>query len=189
MENFHMGIIQHRGKPKDPSVNAIASTRWGRPGEPHGEKQLKGIALYDKFHERTHDQRVGTLIHEASHAVGGTRDYFTPDKSGKMRAISGKETAKLGPGPGKLCGYLGKNFEELRDKASSVMHLNADSYKLFAYTIHHGTITTKIPAKPQAPPAGPSVPAPSRTPSDRPSTASDPIAFGDNTKQPKTTFR
>ncbi|KAF9044149.1 hypothetical protein BJ165DRAFT_1405003 [Panaeolus papilionaceus] len=74
------------------------------------------------------EDAAGTIIHEASHALVGTTDYFYP---------TGKPYLKGDPVPadkvkaGVLVGYKDSNLKQLIQIASAEMHNNADSYPPF----------------------------------------------------------
>ncbi|KAF9523507.1 hypothetical protein CPB83DRAFT_862811 [Crepidotus variabilis] len=107
------------------------------------DRKSKEVYLGPNFHSefKSDQQRAGTLIHEASHALVGTSDYFAKSDG---KPISTHEAKKLKIGS--VCGGVSKDFQKL-DTCQSVW--NADSYKKLAslaieqYNKHGG----KPPAK------------------------------------------
>ncbi|KAF9523506.1 hypothetical protein CPB83DRAFT_862810 [Crepidotus variabilis] len=99
------------------------------------------VHIGPKFHSlgRTDDQRARTLIHEASHALAGTKDYFAKSDG---KPISKKEAKRVPH----ICGYLANDFDKL-ESCQSVW--NADSYTKLAslaveqYKKHGGKPPTK----------------------------------------------
>ncbi|KDR84163.1 hypothetical protein GALMADRAFT_151166 [Galerina marginata CBS 339.88] len=79
--------------------------------------------------------RAGTVIHEATHALFGSKDYFTRDTGPKGIQPISKADAKHVP---HHVGYLHADFDMLKNKASGVMHKNADSYLAFGHYAKYG---------------------------------------------------
>ncbi|KAJ3498149.1 hypothetical protein NLJ89_g10256 [Agrocybe chaxingu] len=93
------------------------------------------IKLYEGFYAKhSHRSMAGTLIHEATHALAGTHDFFSSD---------GKFTPKPYHEVNKKKDYSGNysksaHWSLLVSKGSKNMHHNADSYKLIAHTAKYG---------------------------------------------------
>lgn len=106
MLQSELGKTRLAGKPD-------ASVRFG-PSY-HGPKMTDG-------------SRAGTLIHEASHALFATKDYFSKHDK---RPIKNKSDAVKSSS---ISGYMNQyRFKELRADPQSKMHLNADSWKAFGH--------------------------------------------------------
>ncbi|KAF9044024.1 hypothetical protein BJ165DRAFT_1404897 [Panaeolus papilionaceus] len=76
------------------------------------------------FFIATEKERAGTIIHEASHALAETVDYF--DQKGNPYALKTNVPGKL------IVGYKDSNLDELiRLSPRNTFH-NADSYRVFS---------------------------------------------------------
>jgi hypothetical protein len=103
--------------------SALAKTKYS--GKPNANIRF-GPAYHDS--KKTNHDRAGTLIHEASHALLGTKDFF---KKSDKTAIVNKSDAKKGDA---ISGYMNQyRYKLLRDDPKSKMHQNADSWKAFGH--------------------------------------------------------
>ncbi|CAA7263760.1 unnamed protein product [Cyclocybe aegerita] len=75
------------------------------------------------------NSRAGTIIHEASHALGKTVDAF--DRNGKPYKY-GESLPSDKVRAGVQIGYKDSNMDSLKASSSKKMHHNADSYRVFA---------------------------------------------------------
>jgi len=116
-------------------ANALAATNTA----------TKHIRMGAAFHDQlTDQQRAGTVIHEASHAILGTKDVWEKDAStNQWTAPEGV----IGQTKGALLGYHresgfhlpgmhpNKQFKQLRAENSPQMHMNADSWATFSHKL------------------------------------------------------
>jgi hypothetical protein len=114
------------------------------------------IRLTEGFHAKDlddrHDYRGGVLIHEASHALLGTTDYFSKetgrrltvaesdarDSNTMLKGCTAFTDALPHPCTNLSCSSTdahSKDFELLKKKYPDVMHTNADSYKKFGHVV------------------------------------------------------
>ena len=135
------------------------SFAFSRKNSATGEKGLHFTSNY--FNKKTAKGQAGTLIHEASHQLFDTKDNFVKEGN-TFRAISKGEIKNLPQGSvvKSGCGFfipqiyelsefntffpivdLHKDFDHLKEHASPVMHLNADSYKAFGHYAKYGENT------------------------------------------------
>ncbi|KAF8902545.1 hypothetical protein CPB84DRAFT_1846197 [Gymnopilus junonius] len=114
------------------------------------------VSLMNKFHQMDPAARAGTIIHEATHALAGTRDLFNspPGNSNDIKPLhpqakasmeAARHTIKVGYHYDGNTGGLHQDFVDLKQNAGRVMHKNADSYKVLAHTATHG-LRTNPPA-------------------------------------------
>ncbi|CAA7261175.1 unnamed protein product [Cyclocybe aegerita] len=94
----------------------------------------RDIRLMHGFYNKKVEDKAGTLIHEAAHALHpGIHDLFTSD--GKFTPTARKDALK---DTHYHKGYHDHaDFPLLKQNAKN-MHQNADSYKLLAHTMFHG---------------------------------------------------
>jgi len=123
-------------KARDDSLkpSTIALTRTSTEG--NSKTRTSRVHFSAKYHDdQTDAERAGTLIHEASHALFGAKDYFKKDGKQKMSRAQADKTEKND----KISGYLiGKQYTKLRDDPNSAMHENADSWKAFGHHAFNG---------------------------------------------------
>ncbi|KAE9390934.1 hypothetical protein BT96DRAFT_1001832 [Gymnopus androsaceus JB14] len=115
------------GAAVDHSVNAIAATNMADPG--------KGITFGTFFignTEEDNDMRVGTIIHEATHALCGTVDWFDKHTFEPVDEVKDKT--------GNYHGYLDSNLKDLVRSTGIQMHRNADSYRVLAMKLEVPTV-------------------------------------------------
>ncbi|KAJ7575679.1 hypothetical protein C8J56DRAFT_1118717 [Mycena floridula] len=111
---------------KDGKIN-VPSVAAGRALGAY-DKDQGSVSFGSGFYTGTLADRVGTIIHEATHALGNTVDHF----------LDGKPfTEKLTPEnivqKGMKNGYASSpDFAGLLKDHSDQMHRNADSYRVFA---------------------------------------------------------
>jgi hypothetical protein len=108
------------------------------------------IRLGSAFHEATDKERAGTIVHESTHALGNTRDWWSKNDAGTYtshtnadrpdNALSGYHHLSTGLHmPGK---HPNKQFQTLRAENSPQMHLNADSWRHFGNKLTSGQDTS-----------------------------------------------
>ncbi|CAA7261172.1 unnamed protein product [Cyclocybe aegerita] len=115
--------------------------------------ETNSIRLQASFYDsKTPQDRAGTLIHEAVHALhSSAHDSFTKDghyKATPSSDIPMGESSNFYDGlkggansEQQLLDHTGRDFETLK-KHSKNMHLNPDSYKLLAHTMFYGFMRT-----------------------------------------------
>jgi hypothetical protein len=121
-------IAQNIGQLKSGHIEISTLNKPGsKPTSQASTNMLTGrISLKPGFYEqgKDHEYRGGILIHEATHALFGSHDYFSKDSG---RPLGSTEADKRGND--KLRGYLhSADFEHLKKENSHNMHTNADSY-------------------------------------------------------------
>ncbi|PPR06914.1 hypothetical protein CVT24_011562 [Panaeolus cyanescens] len=94
--------------------------------------------------------KVGTLIHEASHWLASTFDYWEYNV----------EKTKLFPvppprRPGAINGGWEHQFDELKEKSPKLLHKNADTWAIFAFYVFYRKFPDKLAFVPQPPTALP----------------------------------
>jgi len=94
------------------------------------------------FNRKTALGKAGTLIHEASHQLFDTKDNFEKNAHGTFRPVSKTEADRSQHSV--KSGYLHKDYEELKQNASPIMHHNADSYKVFGHHAKYGANTPMV---------------------------------------------
>ncbi|CAA7263797.1 unnamed protein product [Cyclocybe aegerita] len=103
------------------------------PGVTEGATNPKNghVTFGSTFYQsgKSANSRAGTIIHEASHALGKTVDAF--DKKGKPYKY-GESLPADKVKAGVQIGYKDSNMDKLKATSSSQMHHNADSYRVFA---------------------------------------------------------
>jgi hypothetical protein len=134
LRNGHIQISNARSGNLDP--NALAATNTD-------SKHIRmGAAFHDKL---TDQQRAETVIHEASHAISGTKDVW--EKDPKTKQWSAPDLV-VGRPEGAILGYHressglhlpgqhpNKQFKQLRAENSPQMHMNADSWATFSHKL------------------------------------------------------
>ncbi|KAJ7576675.1 hypothetical protein C8J56DRAFT_1171412 [Mycena floridula] len=116
-----VGLLKD-GKINIPSVAAHGNA-LGAYDKDHGS-----VSFGTGFYTGTLADRVGTIIHEATHALGNTVDWFLDGKPFTEKLTAENKVAK-----GMKNGYAtSPDFAGLLKDHSDQMHHNADSYKVFA---------------------------------------------------------
>ncbi|KAF8884560.1 hypothetical protein CPB84DRAFT_1867075 [Gymnopilus junonius] len=107
------------------------------------------VGITEAFHKLTPEAQAGALLHEASHAIALTKDYFGPDAHNHIDSLKSEN----GKTEGTKSGYAHTDLDHLKQHASDVMHKNADSYRVFGHTATHGLAKPLPPieVKPQHP--------------------------------------